>query len=349
MKKHLYEQIRDNLRAEILAGKWSEGECIPTEVDLSKQLGVSRYTVRQAILELVQEGLLERTPGQGTFVREKKPVPLPVREQQFIGVVLPYSPYAHTGEILEGIEKKATELGYRIIFINSQNAPGDSKLLTELIKEGAVGIIYYLNDLSHAEDNVMMLKNSGISFVLVDHYLFDIPTDYVSTDNFQGAFGAVKYLLELGRRKIAFVATDKGMSSVSQRLRGYLLAHTMAEIENEPGLTFVFEQRELADSELDNILEHKPDAIFTSDIIAARIMNLAAEKKMAVPEDLAIIGFDNSPLGSLITPPLTTVEQPSELMGICAVETLVDKLRGNHEYQQLTLPTKLVIRRSCGG
>lgn len=139
------------------------------------------------------------------------------------------------------------------------------------------------------------------------------------------------------------------MSSVSQRLRGYLLAHTMAEIENDPELAFVFEQRELADSELKNILHYQPDAIFTSDIIAVRMMNLATENKLAVPEDLAIVGFDNSPLGSLVNPPLTTVEQPSELMGIYAVEILVDKLLGSKEYQQLTLPTRLVVRRSCGG
>ena len=346
MKKHLYEQIRDNLRSEMLAGRWSEGECIPTEKDLSTQFGVSRYTVRQAILELVQEGLLERTPGKGTFVRKNKPTS-PLREQQFIGVVLPYSSYAHTGEILQGIEKRATELGLRIIFINSQNSADDSKLLDELITDGAAGIIYYLDDLAQADENVMRLKAAGIPFVLVDHYLFDIPTDYVATDNFHGSYGAVKYLLGLGYRKIAFVASDQGMSSVSQRTKGYLLAHKMAGVQNDPELTFVFGKRDLDDDDLKSILGHRPDAIFTTDIIGVRMMKMAVKKGMVIPDEIAFIGFDNSPVSGLVTPSLTTVEQPNEKMGMQAVEIIVDKLAGKDEYQQITLPTKFVIRHSC--
>ena len=139
------------------------------------------------------------------------------------------------------------------------------------------------------------------------------------------------------------------MSSVSQRLKGYLLAHTMAEIANDPKLAFVFAKRELDDTDLNNILSEDLDAIFTTDIIAVRMMKLAAEKGIVVPDDIAFIGFDNSPISGIVTPSLSTVEQPNETMGMQAVEIIVDKLAGKDEYQQITLPTRLIIRRSCGG
>jgi DNA-binding LacI/PurR family transcriptional regulator len=345
-RKPLYLKIREQLREEIQAGKWKCGQCIPTEIELSQYYSVSRFTVRQAILQLVQEGLLERISGRGTFVREAKASRV-AREQQLLGVVLPYQPSAHTGEILKGIERRASQLGMRVVFINSQQAEDEGQLLIQLLTEGVCGLIYYCSELDKTDEIVMMLKERAVPFVFVDRYPVDIPVDYVATDNFQGSYEAMNYLLRQGYRKIAFVSCDKGASTVSQRMKGYVLAHTIAGLTPAPSLCFVSARPELTDGELEKVLAAKPDAIFTTDLIAVRLMNMAFKRGIEVPQQLALIGFDNSPIASLVNPPLTTVEQPTEEMGVQAVNIIAGKLAGDQEYVQLTLPTRLVVRSSC--
>ncbi|HQD40677.1 MAG TPA: GntR family transcriptional regulator [Bacillota bacterium] len=347
-KQPLYMQIRELLRQEIQKGRWKSGERIPPEMEICKYFNVSRFTVRQAILQLVQEGLLERHAGRGTFIKKARPAGNLREDQQLLGVVLPYQPYAHTGEILKGIEKRASQLGMRAVFANSQHTDNEEQLLQELLQEGVCGLIYYCSELSKIEDIVLMLKEEPVPFVLVDRYPLDIPVDYVATDNFQGSYNAVKHLLGLGYRKIAFVTGEIESSTVRQRVKGYELAHTMAGFAPAPGLSVMSAKREVTELELENILAAQPEAVFTSDLIAVRLMNLGLKKGVSVPQQLAVVGFDNSPIASLVNPPLTTVEQPTEEMGAKAVEIIADKLAGKEAYQQITLPTKLVVRDSCG-
>ena len=226
MTKPLYQKVKEQLQSDIKRGKWAVGDCLPGELELCQKFGVSRFTVRQALLELTNEGQLSRHAGKGTFLESARPVQKTeeTNKGKQLGFVLPYVADAHTGRILKGAEKEATANGYRVIFVNSQDVADEWSLLDELYQEGVAGLIYYFGIISQAEENVLRLRESARPFVLVDHYLPEIPTDFVAADNFMGSYQAVKHLLALGHTRIALICCDPEMSSIVQRIKGYQLA-----------------------------------------------------------------------------------------------------------------------------
>lgn len=264
-----------------------------------------------------------------------------------LGFVLPYSVNSHTGGILKGAEEAAVKKGFRIVFVNSQNSTDEWGLIEELYEEGVEGIVYYFNDLEQASNNIVKLREREIPFVLVDRYILDLPTDYVVSDNFQGAYEAVGHLLELGHEKIAMLATDREISSVRQRLKGYIMAHRTKGVDVNPKFLFLDEKFKVSQEKFVEILQHpKVTAVFTTDILAARLLKLAYQLKIKIPDSLAIVGFDDARISNLVVPPLTTVRQNCEEMGSQAVKILIKKINGDSELQQIALKTELVIRAS---
>lgn len=342
----LYRQIKERLQTEIGQGKWAVGDCLPGEVALSRQFQVSRFTVRQALLELTREGLLYRQAGKGTFVKSASSVQKFNQGKQ-LGVVLPYRTDAHTGRILKGAEREAAANGYRVIFVNSQWVADEWSLLDELYQEGVAGIIYYFGISSQAVENILRLREKAYPFVLIDHDLPEIPTDFVVADNFMGSYQAVKHLLALGHTKIAMICCDKGMSSVEQRIKGYQLALESSGMSLAPELLLFKKDKEISDGEIERFIrEREMTAIFTADLIAIRVMRLAAKLGLSVPQRLSVVGFDNAPVSSFVLPSLTTVEQPCEEMGAQAVRILLNKIRGTGTLTQKVLQTKLIVRLS---
>lgn len=352
MTKPLYQQVKEYLRNDIMQGKWAVGDCLPGELDLSQQFNVSRFTIRQALLELTREGLLYRQAGKGTFIKSLGPTQ-EIRRinkgKKQIGFVLPYIADAHTGGILKGAEREAAENGYRIIFVNSQGTADEWSLLDELYHEGVDGVIYYFMDLARSEENVLKLQERKYPFVLVDHFLPEIPTDFVVSDNFMGSYQAVKHLLDLGHIQIGMIACDKGMSSVEQREKGYRMAIQNYNLEVKPDNILIKSENEISDIEIANfIADTRITALITTDLIGIKVIKIVAKFGMKVPDQLAIVGFDNIPISSLIIPSLTTVEQQCEEIGAQAVKILINKFKGSNRLTQKVLNTKLTVRMSSG-
>ena len=185
--------------------------------------------------------------------------------------------------------------------------------------------------------------------MLVDRFLPYIPTDYIVSDNCIGSYEAVRHLLALGHIKIGMIACERRVSSVEQRLKGYCLAMKTQGLPVDPNLLLLKEKRELSESELRAFMEKKDlTAIFASDMIAIGAMKLAARLGKKVPEELAVVGFDNAPVGNFVIPSLTTVEQPCEQMGAGAVKILIARIQGTETLTQKVLNTKLIIRASSG-
>ena len=349
MNEPLYRKVKAQLQSDIGRGKWAVGDCLPGELELCREFGVSRFTVRQALLELTNEGLLSRHAGKGTFLESARPVQKAeeTNKGKQLGLVLPYVADAHTGRILKGAEREATANGYRVIFVNSQDAADEWSLLDALYQEGVAGIIYYFGVLSQAEESVLRLRENARPFVLVDHYLPEIPTDFVAADNFMGSYQAVKHLLSLGHTRIAMMFCDREMSSIGQRIKGYQLAMQSAGVSICPELLLLKRERVISDAEIERFIKGKEmTALFTTDLIAIRAMRLAAQAGVKVPEQLSIVGFDNIAVGSLLLPTLTTIEQHCEEMGEQAVKILINKIKGSDGLTQKILKTQFLARLS---
>jgi LacI family transcriptional regulator len=190
----------------------------------------------------------------------------------------------------------------------------------------------------------------GIPVVAVDPHTGDSGVPTVASDNLHGARLATEHLLELGHRRIGFIAGRPDLQSARLRQQGYELALAEAGLAFEPGLVAegAFEQEPSHEAAIRLLCAaDRPTAIFAAnDLSAMGVLTAAAELGLDVPGDLSVVGFDNVPESVMSEPALTTIEQPIQLMGRRALEMLLALLAGSEVAERVTLPTRLVQRRS---
>lgn len=355
--KALYAQLVTHFRVRILDGSLPPGSRLPTELELAEEYNVSRGTVRQAMTALVNEGLLERTQGRGTFVRT---IPLR-RDAQFpgkrIGLLLSYPGSELDLDILRGVEYAAKSRGYQVTFAyTEESAEQQTSDINRLRADGVTGLIIYpLSNMTYSEP-ISNLAADNMPFVLIDRYLPDLDADYVASDNFNGGYRATEHLIILGYSRIGFCYSHNGSlatTSVRDRFEGYRKAL------EEYGLPFneslVFEHPRLPKGMPDPYVEflsrpNRPEAIFASlDAEAAGLMKAAQQLGLRVPENIALVGFDNLRFTSHAHPPLTTVAQSCREMGVQAVDLIIKRIEGYRSPKRhIEIPVNLVVRESCG-
>jgi len=194
------------------------------------------------------------------------------------------------------------------------------------------------------------LESMGLPLVLIDHYACSEALTCILPDDFEGAYQAVKYLVSLGHRCIAFVCSGNDHHT-SRRLQGYKLALLDANLKIEkrfiywtsPGL------ESLAEIVEDLKSSQKPTAIFCSDDSLARdMLQVLREKHIDVPRQISVIGFGNFETSTMTRPALTTVHVDKEFLGTIAVHRLLDIFRYRDvPATKVLLPTRLVVRESC--
>jgi LacI family transcriptional regulator len=193
---------------------------------------------------------------------------------------------------------------------------------------------------------------TGAPVVAVDPHTGPANMPTVDSENFEGGIKATRYLIELGHRRIGFLAGRPDLESARRREQGYRAALEGAGIEFDPQLVRVGGYSEdSARSPAQELLEMeaRPSAIFAAnDVSAIQTMRVAAELGLAVPDQLSVIGFDNIPESALTNPPLTTIDQSIQQMGYEAATLLIRLIEEpNAEAIHVRLPTELVVRRSC--
>lgn len=351
--KTLYTQVITHFRAKILDGSLVVGARLPTELAIAEEFGISRGTVRQAMTALVNEGLLERVPGRGTFVRSAAKVEPAHR----IGLLLSYRNSELDLHILSGVEHTAKSRGYLVSFAyTEESADEQARDINRLRADGVAGLIIYpLSNRTH-DEAMGKLHAAGFPFVLIDRYLTEIDSDYVTSDNVGGSYRAVQHLIILGHTHIAFcysTAATVLTTSVRDRLTGYRKALDEYGIAHDAS-TELFRPvtgKPAHDYYVDLLSSaNRPTAILTAnDGEAIMIIGAAKQLGIRIPEDLALVGFDNLRLTEHTTPPLTTVAQPARDIGARAADLLINRIEGQPgASKHIELATNLVIRESCG-
>ncbi|MEY9936850.1 LacI family DNA-binding transcriptional regulator [Streptacidiphilus sp. MAP5-3] len=205
----------------------------------------------------------------------------------------------------------------------------------------------------HTDDPVVeLLEQSGLPTVLGGRRSDLEPLSYVDSDNLRGAWAAVRHLLDLGRRRVATITGPLDMEASGVRLEGYRRALREAELAVDPGLIahgdFTESSGEQAMAEL---LAREPalDAVFcASDLMAAGAMRTLRRAGRRIPADVALVGFDDSPIARHTEPPMTTVRQPSEEMGRAMARLLLEQIAApSRSHRQIILSTELVVRESA--
>jgi GntR family transcriptional regulator, arabinose operon transcriptional repressor len=356
----LYSQILAYFRQRILDGSLAPGARLPTELELAQEYQISRGTVRQALNALVTEGLIERVQGSGTFVRQTPLVQAqaPQAPERRIGLVLNRLDGQLELGILAGVEHAAKSRGYQVSFAYSEeNLEQQDRDITRLRNDRVAGLIILPVSVVTYDESIRRLQANHIPFVLVDRYFPDLDSDYVVADNLGGGYRATEHLLILGHRRIGFVYAHGGTlqtSSVRDRWLGYRKALEVYGLPYDE--TLVFQNSPQLESSsrgpYDQLLSRpdRPSAIFAvNDFEALTLLRVAQRCGLRVPEDLALVGFDDLNFTAQLSPPLTTVAQPYLDLGSRAGHLLINRIEGQiGDPKHIVLPTNLIVRESCG-
>lgn len=195
------------------------------------------------------------------------------------------------------------------------------------------------------------MKSQGLPIVLLDRKLPGFEADFIGSDNLQGAYDAVHHLINQGYRCIATIAGSQNVSTGIERLTGYRMALTEANLEINPNwITYGNFNRQTSFLKLKSLmqLDNPPDAVFVAnDEMAIGALQAIQDLDLQVPDELALVCFDELPLANLLTPSLTTIEQSTQVLGEEALRLLIDLIKQTDRSMRLVqIPTKLNARAS---
>jgi DNA-binding LacI/PurR family transcriptional regulator len=252
--------------------------------------------------------------------------------------------------LTEGIAYACNENDYVLSLFIFNSKEIENKLFPRVTRRGMVdGIIIQSTGLHDKAINY--LKQGDIPFVVAGRSINAPQASYVDVDNRSGAFKATMHLIQLGRKRIAAITGTLDTSVGLDRLEGYRKALMDSRINIDENLIAEGDFTELGSYyATKRLLVHNPDAIFVaSDTMAAGTIRALREENISIPEDIALVGFDDLPPSRSADPPLTTIRQPIRRFGTTLMETLLDILEnGSEPPRKIIFDTELVIRESCG-
>lgn len=347
----LYKQIREDIRRKIMNKEVLPGEPLDTEVVLAEKYGVSIITVRNAILDLVNEGLIYRIRGKGTFVDTSfSPVSQRTNEKLIAFVVPFFNEYVSS--LMEGIERITQVFGYHLVIKNSgDDIHKERNIMDELRAQRTRGLIVwpvipYIG--AQPTEILRALRKEGFPMVIVDQKLPGFQVSTVTSDNFGGAYLAVIHLIERGCRRIGFVTEGPFLSSIRERYDGYRAALDNHNLPYEDEL--VFKKRATENKEQFKLyLEtQQVDGLFVyCDSTAIGVKHALDILGYTIPKDLKLVGFDDLESVRHLDVPLTTVAQMGEDIGAFAANSLFRQINGaSQSNEEISVPTRLVVRQS---
>lgn len=350
-------------------GKMQIGQKLTSERELAEQFGVSRPTIRRAVKQLCDLGILQTQHGIGTFLLRAVQTENPTRKStRMIGLLMPTVRYPMIAQMVEAIEQVTTSHDYRIVLTHDHGDPQrQRKQLQQLQDHELDGLIVYpdANNVCqpHFAKQLNRLIDSGTPIVLVDRSIPDVNAPAIVADSKSGMYELTRHMLMHGRSRIAIVSwgEEAGMAH-TLRLEGFKQAMTQAGLEPEPILMAQVGQlrpNEVTTCEAVEKWIADSQGKLPCDCIICFHDNMALGAFQAlnkvgldVPNDIALTGFDNlTPnLFQAVKLSLTTVNQPVGLIGDTAARLLVDYLDNKQPLnpKRIDLRCELIIRESCG-
>lgn len=346
----LYQQLQNAIHGNIESGRWPSGYRLPTYRELAEIAGVSLITVQQAVDNLVQEGLLYRRQGLGTFVATQEMKP----KSNKIGLFVLRLRDPFFSRLAQAIQSEALNHGYTIsVFSLDEGMTQTSRAIELLVDQHPMGIITTAAESDEALGQVADLRRKGIPMVVVDGHLQDAQVDFVQIDNYCGMALLIDHLIELGHRRIGFASDPFITFGVRERIQAFPRILAERGLEFTPALLQV---SHLPDDQGGWDAAHKllalrepPTAIACShDAIAPGIMRAARELGIRIPQQLSVVGFDDLALSAHLEVPLTTVKQPVEEMGKMAMEMILKRISkpAGEKFECHIVSPELVVRSS---
>ncbi len=359
-----HNQITEKLFNDIMHGIYAPGEKIPTEEELAKVFDASRPTVGRALRELQNKGIIKRRQGAGSFVSFNSQT-----QDQSIGILMGFSQAtAERGifsSLLSEISNVCNKSNFSLIL---KNFPMDNnqetiirhvkKCCADFIKQKINSILFMPLDLENETENLNLeivdtFEKAGITVVLLDRDLYPNSKkskyDKVGINNSQSSYAMTEHLIGLGCKKIDFLAIKYRPSTVCERIEGFCKA---MEAHGLPCSEKMIHNIHPLNAEAVDRYFEKSNAealVCVNDSLAAIVMRELLARGVKIPGDVRIVGFDDSPIATLLPVSLTTMRQPVGAIAEEVIRIVTHRLE-NPEFpaRDISVSSSLVIRQSCG-
>lgn len=327
--------------------------------DVARESGVSYSTVSRVLngFEFVKEETRTKvlaTAEKLGYVANLQARSLAGGKTRIIGLLVPGLDNGYIGEIVRGIDEEIAKFNYDLMLYTTRRRVGSEAHYVKAISNGlSDGVILIVPLFYH--DYLVSLREHNFPYVVVDQIDPQFNSPVVDATNWQGAYDATRYLLDLGHRRIAFIKGLGGLQSASDRLAGYKAALNDCNVIYDE--TLVVEGDFFTPSGYEaarQLIQQtpRPTAIFAAnDLMAVGALQAIQEQGLSIPQDISLVGFDDIPQASIVHPRLTTVRQPLEQMGRVAVNLLIEQIENGNQVdlapRRVTLATRFIERESC--
>ncbi|RWR03405.1 transcriptional regulator [[Pantoea] beijingensis] len=326
--------------------------------DVARLAGVSTSTVShvinnnrfvsEAVREKIIAAIHELNYAPSALARSLK-----INKTRTIGMLLTASSNPFFSEVVRGVENSCYERGYSLVLCNTE---GDedrmNRSLETLLQKRVDGLLIMCTE-SHLPSIDILNRYPSIPSVMMDWAPFEGSSDIIQDNSLLGGELATSYLISRGYTRIACITGPQDKTPAQLRLDGYKKAMTTASLPVLPEYIvngdFEFQGGYNAMNQL-LALSQPPQAVFTSnDAMAVGVYHALYQAGLTIPQDIAVMGYDDIELARYMSPPLTTIHQPKDELGELAIDTLIYRLANpDFDRQTLVLTPELIERASVG-
>lgn len=347
-----YVKIAEYFKVKIVNGDIEFGQKLMSESEIVEQFKVSRHTVRQALMQLEKEKYIYKEQGRGAFCcyKEKN------KTMKNIAVLTTYISNYIFPPIISGIEEVLSSSGYNLSLYNTNNEKSkEREYLNKIINNEFAGVI--IEPTMSALHNVNMdlykeLEDRNIPYIMINAKYEEIKSAYVVMDDVAGGYALTKYLIQMGHKDIVGIFKTDDLQGV-KRQNGYLSALDTAQIEikDEYMCKYVTGQESFLPYEfISNLLrkQNKPTAVVCyNDQVAFYVIQAVRDAGLKVPEDISIVGYDDSNIATATEVKLTTIRHPKEEMGRRVARFLINMIEQGEKDPFFVYRPELIVRNSA--
>jgi DNA-binding LacI/PurR family transcriptional regulator len=325
--------------------------------DIARKLNISISTVSRALrnagdVNSDTKKAVVALSEELNYQPNRLAISLREKQTHTIGVIVPNLDYV-LSMMVRGIDEVALEAGYTVMVCQSNESFGREIVNTRRLLDSLVdGFIISVSSETKSFEHFKKIQERNLPIVVFDRVTPDLIAPSVRIDNEDGGFAATEHLIEQGYKRIAILAGPKNLGISNKRMDGYLNALKKYKIKKEEALIihcdFNQDYAYFATKEL-LAMKKRPDAIFTiSDRMAIGAMLAIKEKGLSMPDDIGLVGFNNEPVTSLVTPQISSVEMSAFDVGKAAAKLFIETMHNNEDMTHIeqVIKSKLVIRES---
>lgn len=330
-----------------------------TILDIARELKVSKSTVSRALKdhhsigEATKKAVIELAKKYN-YHPNNIAYSLSKNSTKTIGVIVPLLSHYYFSTVIAGIEELAYKAGYQVIICQSAESYEREVIVSQTLLSSKVdGLLVSISRETDSSDHFRVYQQKKVPIVFFDRICPDMEASSVTVDDYQGSFTAVEHLIKEGRRKIAHFAGPPLLQISRNRINGYkdaLLKHGIPFdekllIDCGSGL-----EQENGSKAAQDMLDAgiKPDAVFAiCDPIAIGVMMTLKKNNIKIPEEIAVVGFCDEPVATVVEPQLSSLVQPAFRVGEAAVELLLNQINSKSPaVEKKVLSAELKVRES---